>query len=245
MLANIVRTRVAGTRAFSTNAALVERERKYVTQNYAPYPVVFNKGLGVHMWDVEGKKYLDFMSGYGSVNQGHCHPEVIKVAVDQMHKLTQTSRAFHNENLGAFGEYICNLTGYDKFMPANGGCEACEGAIKYARRWGYYVKGVEADKASVIMANNNFWGRSLAASGSSNDPYRYKDFGPYDGGFPLVDYDSLESIEAQLVANQNTVAVYLEPIQGEGGIIMPSDGYLAGVKALCKKYNCLLIADEV
>jgi ornithine--oxo-acid transaminase len=162
-----------------------------------------------------------------------------------MNKITQISRAYHNVELGKFGEYICNLTGYEKFFPSNGGCEGCEAAIKFARRWGYVVKKVPDNQASVIMAKNNFWGRSITASGACDDPSRYTAFGPFTPGFPLVDFNDVQAIEDELKANPNTVAVYLEPIQGEGGIIMPEPGYLKKVKALCKKYNALLIADEV
>jgi ornithine--oxo-acid transaminase len=213
-----------GKRTFAianTNAAHVALCEQYVCQNYKPYPAVMERGERVYMWDVEGKRYIDFMSAFGSVNQGHCHPEIMKAAIAQMQKITQISRAYHNVEMGKFGEMICKLTGYDKFMPANGGCEACESACKYARRWGYHVKGVESDKAGIIMANNNFWGRSITASGACDDPSRYTDFGPFTPGFPLVDYDDLGAIEKQLQEDPNLVAVYLEPIQGEGGILIP------------------------
>jgi len=229
----------------STNEAHIAKCKQYVCQNYGSYPAVMEKGERIYMWDVEGKKYMDFMSGYGSTNQGHCHPEIKKAAIEQMEKITQISRAYHNVEMGKFGEMISNLSGYDKFFPSNGGCEACETAVKFARRWGYRVKGVEADKAEIIMANENFWGRSITASGACNDPSRYTDFGPFTPGFPLVDYNNLEAIEKRLQSSPNAVGVYLEPIQGEGGILMPDNGYLAKVKALCKKYNVLLIADEV
>jgi ornithine--oxo-acid transaminase len=229
----------------NTNAAHIALCEQYVCQNYKSYPAVMERGERCFMWDVQGRRYIDFMSGYGSTNQGHCHPEIMKAAIAQMNKITQISRAFHNVELGKFGEFICNLTGYDKFLPANGGCEACESAVKFARRWGYRVKGVESNKASVIMAKNNFWGRSITASGACDDPSRYTDFGPFTPGFNLVDYNDLGALERQLQADKNTVAVYLEPIQGEGGILIPDHGYLAKVKSLCKKYNVLLIADEV
>ena len=229
----------------NTNAAHIERNHKYVCQNYGSYPAVMERGERCWIWDVEGKKYIDFMSGFGSTSQGHCHPEIRKAAIEQMNKIVQVSRAYYNVELGKFGEFICNLTGYDKFLPANGGCEGCESAVKFARRWGYVVKKVPDHQASVIMARNNFWGRSITASGACDDPIRYNAFGPFTPGFPLVDYNDLNAIEAELKANPNTVAVYLEPIQGEGGIIVPDEGYFKQVKALCKKYNVLLIADEV
>lgn len=201
-----------GQRTFSTNAELVAYEQKYICQNYKPYPAVMDRGDRVYMWDVEGNRYLDFMAGYGSVNQGHCHPEIMKAAVDQMKKIPQLSRAYHNTEMAKFGELMCKLTGYDKLMPANGGCEAGESAIKFARRWGYYKKGVEMNKASIVMMKNNFWGRSITASGSSDDPGRYKDFGPFGEGFTLVDYNSIDAIENYLKADKNCVGVFLEPI---------------------------------
>ena len=156
---------------------------------------MIDKGVGCHIWDVEGKKYLDFFSSFGSANQGHTHPEILKVMIEQAHKIQSTTRAYYNSELGEFAEYLCNLLGYDKFMPANGGCEGCEGAVKAARRWGYTVKGVESNKATVIMAKNNFWGRSITASGASDDPFRYKDFGPYTDAFPLVEFNNLKALE--------------------------------------------------
>lgn len=197
------------------------------------------------MWDVEGRKYMDFISGFGSTNQGHCHPKIIEALTVQAQKLTQTSRAFLNTEMPEFAEQICTLLGYDKFLPSSSGVEACESACKLARRWGYVVKGVEHDKASIIMANNNFWGRSITASGGCDDPTRYTNFGPFTPGFPLAPYDDVDAIERALQADPNCCAVFLEPIQGEGGVIIPQDGYLAKVKALCKKYNVLLVSDEV
>ena len=229
----------------NTNAYHIELNKKYVCHNYNSYDLAVEKAERCFVWDIEGRKYFDFMAGFGSTNQGHAHPEIVKALIEQAHKVTQTSRSFYNTQLGVFAEYICNLTGYDKFLPSSGGVEACESACKLARRWGYNVKGVEANKAHIIMCNGNFWGRSITASGACDDDSRSKNFGPFTPGFPLVDYNNLEALEAQMMREPNLVAVYLEPIQGEGGIIIPQHGYLSKVKALCEKYNCLFIADEV
>jgi len=166
------------------------------------------------------------MSGFGSTNQGHCHPEIIKALIEQAPKLTQTSRSFLNTQMGTFAEYLCNVMGYEMFLPSSTGVEACESACKLARKWGYNVKGVEHDKASIIMANGNFWGRSITASGACDDPSRYTGFGPFTPGFPLVDYNDVDAVEAMFKADPNIVGIMVEPIQGEGGIIMPQEGYL-------------------
>lgn len=225
-------------------AYFIELEEKYGAHNYHPLPVVLEKGLGVFVWDVEGKKYFDFLSAYSAVNQGHCHPLIVRALIEQAQKLTLTSRAFFNDQLGEYEKFITEFFGYDKVLPMNTGVEGGETAIKLARRWGYRVKGIKENKAVVVFAEGNFWGRTMSAISSSTDPSSYKDFGPYMPGFELVPYDNLEALEKAL-QNKNVCAFMVEPIQGEAGVVVPQDGYLAKVSALCKKYNVLLIADEV
>ncbi|NNV57554.1 ornithine--oxo-acid transaminase [Limnovirga soli] len=220
-------------------------EEKYGAHNYHPLPVVLNRGEGVFLWDVDGKKYYDFLSGYSAVNQGHCHPRIIKALVEQAQKLTLTSRAFHSDLLGEYEQYITSYFGYDKVLPMNTGVEGGETAIKLARRWAYDKKGVPENQATVIFAEGNFWGRTMAAISSSTDPSSYKGFGPFMPGFNLVPYNDLEALEKALTANPNVAAFMVEPIQGEAGVVVPHDGYLAGVRALCTRYNVLFIADEI
>ncbi len=222
----------------------IEKESKYGAHNYHPLPVVLSKGKGVFVWDVNDKKYYDFLSAYSAVNQGHCHPKIIKALNNQANTLTLTSRAFHNNILGRYEEYITNLFGYDKVLPMNTGVEGGETANKLARKWGYLKKGIEEDKARIIFANGNFWGRTLAAISSSDDPSSYKGFGPYMPGYSLIPYNNLDALEDEL-KDKNVAAFMVEPIQGEAGVIVPDDGYLAGVRKLCTKYNVLYIADEV
>ena len=222
----------------------IEKESKYGAHNYHPLPVVLSKGEGVYVWDVNGKKYFDFLSAYSAVNQGHCHPKIIKSLNDQAAELTLTSRAFHNNILADYEEYITKLFGYDKVLPMNTGVEGGETANKLARKWGYLKKGIEENKARIIFANGNFWGRTLAAISSSDDPSSYQGFGPYMPGYSLVPYNDLEALEREL-KDKNVAAFMVEPIQGEAGVIVPDDGYLAGVRELCTKYNVLYIADEV
>ena len=222
----------------------IERESKYGAHNYHPLPVVLSKGEGLFVWDVNGKKYYDFLSAYSAVNQGHCHPKIIKALNDQANTLTLTSRAFHNNILGDYEKYITNLFGYDKVLPMNTGVEGGETANKLARKWGYLKKGIEENKARIIFANGNFWGRTLAAISSSDDPSSYKGFGPYMPGYSLIPYNDLDALENEL-KDKNVAAFMVEPIQGEAGVIVPDDGYLAGVRKLCTKYNVLYIADEV
>jgi len=225
--------------------AAIALEMLTSAHNYHPIPVVIERANGVYMWDVEGKRYMDFLSAYSAVNQGHCHPRIIDVLQKQASKLTLTSRAFHNDQLGPYANYITKLMGYDKLLPMNTGVEAGETAIKLARKWGYEVKGVEEDKARVIFAVGNFWGRTMAAVSSSSDPTSYNNFGPFMPGFDMVPYNDLAALEASIASDPNTVAFMVEPIQGEAGVVVPDDGYLAGVRALCDKYNVLFIADEV
>ena len=222
----------------------IEKESKYGAHNYHPLPVVLSKGEGLFVWDVNDKKYYDFLSAYSAVNQGHCHPKIIKALNDQANTLTLTSRAFHNNILGDYEKYITNLFGYDKVLPMNTGVEGGETANKLARKWGYLKKGIEENKARIIFANGNFWGRTLAAISSSDDPSSYKGFGPYMPGYSLIPYNDLDALENEL-KDKNVAAFMVEPIQGEAGVIVPDDGYLAGVRKLCTKYNVLYIADEV
>ena len=222
----------------------IELEDRYGAHNYHPLPVVLKKGKGVHLWDVEGEKYFDFLSAYSAVNQGHCHPKIIKALNDQASLLTLTSRAFHNNILGEFEKYMTKVFGYDKLLPMNTGVEGGETANKLARKWGYLKKGIPANKARILFAKGNFWGRTLAAISSSDDPASYEGFGPYMPGYDLIPYNDLESLESEL-KDPNVTAFMVEPIQGEAGVVVPDEGYLAGVRTLCSKYNVLFIADEV
>jgi len=219
-------------------------EDQFGAHNYHPLPVVLEKGEGVFLWDVDGKKYYDFLSGYSAVNQGHCHPRIVETLIAQASKLTLTSRAFHNNILGEYEKYITAYFGYDKVLPMNTGVEGGETAIKLARRWGYMNKGIEANKARVVFARDNFWGRTLAAISSSTDPTSYAQFGPYMPGFDLVDYNNLVQLEAAF-QDKNVAAFMVEPIQGEAGVVIPDEGYLTGVRRLCTEYNVLFIADEI
>ena len=223
---------------------IIALEEKYGAHNYHPLPVVLAKGKGVHVWDVDGKQYLDFLSSYSAVNQGHCHPRIVKAMQAQAEVLTLTSRAFHSNLLGVYMEYITQLLGYDKVLPMNTGVEGGETAFKLARRWSYDVKGVEKNKAVVIVAENNFWGRSIAAISSSTDPSSYGGFGPYVPGIVKIPYNNLVALEEAL-QDKNVAAFMVEPIQGEAGVVVPDAGYLTKVRELCTKYNVLFIADEV
>jgi ornithine--oxo-acid transaminase len=223
---------------------LIGLEEKYGAHNYHPLPVVLEKGKGVELWDVEGKKYYDFLSAYSAVNQGHCHQLILKTLVEQAQKLTLTSRAFHNNILGEYEKYITGYFGYDKVLPMNTGVEGGETAIKLARRWGYKVKGIKENAAKVIFAEGNFWGRTMSAISSSTDPSSYEGFGPFMPGFELVPYNNLEAL-AQALKDENVCAFMVEPIQGEAGVVVPDDGYLRKAYELCKENNVLFIADEV
>ena len=223
---------------------LIQIEEKFGAHNYHPLPVVLSKGKGVHIWDVEGKQYFDFLSAYSAVNQGHCHPKIIKALTDQASTLTLTSRAFHNDILGQYEKFITDLFGYDKVLPMNTGVEGGETANKLARKWGYMKKGITENKARIIFAKGNFWGRTLAAISSSDDPTSYKGFGPYMPGYDLIPYNNLDALETEL-KDPNACAFMVEPIQGEAGVVVPDEGYLAAVRNLCTKYNVLFIADEV
>ena len=222
----------------------INLENQYGAHNYHPLPVVLSKGKGIYVWDVEGKKYFDFLSAYSAVNQGHCHPKIINSLIKQSKILTLTSRAFYNDVLGEYEEYVTKYFDYDKVLPMNTGVEGGETANKLARKWGYLIKGIEENKAKIIFANGNFWGRTLAAISSSNDPLSYKDFGPFMPGYELVPYNDLNSLE-EAFQDSNVCAFMVEPIQGEAGVVVPDEGYLAGVKKLCSQYNVLFMADEV
>ena len=223
---------------------LILLEAQHGAHNYQPLPVVLAKGLGAKVWDVEGKEYFDFLSAYSAVNQGHCHPKILKALTDQSAILTLTSRAFYNDVLGEYEQFITNLFGYDKVLPMNTGVEGGETANKLARKWGYEHKGIPENQAKIIFAKGNFWGRTLAAISSSDDPVSYKGFGPYMPGYELIPYNNLQALEQKL--QDPTIAAFMvEPIQGEAGVIVPDPGYLAGVRALCTQYNILFIADEV
>jgi ornithine--oxo-acid transaminase len=222
----------------------IHLEELYNAHNYHPLPVVIEKGEGVFVWDVEGKKYFDCLSAYSAVNQGHCHPRIIHALTEQASKLTLTSRAFHNNLLGEYAEFMCQYFGYDKILPMNTGVEGGETAIKLCRKWAYEVKGVEKNQAKIIFAANNFWGRTLAAISSSTDPKSYNNFGPYMPGFEIIPYNDLQALEAAL-KDKNTAGFMVEPIQGEAGVVVPDEGYLHKAYALCRKNNVLFIADEV
>jgi len=222
----------------------IKLEERFGAHNYHPLPVVLKKGKGVFVWDVEGRKYYDFLSSYSAVNQGHCHPKIIEALKKQADKLTLTSRAFHNDVLGEYEEYITNLFGYDKVLPMNTGVEGGETANKLARKWGYLKKGISENNARIIFAKGNFWGRTLAAISSSDDPTSFNGFGPFMPGYDLIPYNDLNALEEEL-KDPNVCAFMVEPIQGEAGVVVPDDGYLAGVRRLCTKYNVLFIADEV
>ena len=227
-----------------TSQKFFDLEYNYGAHNYSPLPVVIKKGLGVNLWDVDEIKYFDFLSAYSAVNQGHCHPKIINALLNQSKSLTLTSRAFYNNILGVYEEYITNLFGYDKVLPMNTGVEGGETAVKLARKWGYLKKGIPENKARVVFAKGNFWGRTLAAISSSDDPISYKDYGPFMPGYDLIDYNDLNQLEDKF-KDPNTAAFMVEPIQGEAGVIVPSEGYLSGIRKLCNKYNVLFIADEV
>lgn len=227
-----------------TSKSIIDLEYKYGAHNYHPLPVVLEKGEGVFLWDVEGKKYYDFLSAYSAVNQGHCHPKIISALVNQSNKLTLTSRAFHNNILGQYEKFITEFFGYDKVLPMNTGVEGGETAVKLARKWGYEVKKVANDSAKIIFVEGNFWGRTLGAISSSTDPSSTNGFGPFMPGYEIIPYNDIESLKDSL-KDQNVVAFMVEPIQGEAGVVVPDDDYLKKAYDLCKESNVLFIADEV
>uniref|UniRef100_A0AAY4A4X4 Ornithine aminotransferase n=1 Tax=Denticeps clupeoides TaxID=299321 RepID=A0AAY4A4X4_9TELE len=227
-----------------TSEDIYARELKYGAHNYHPLPVALEKGEGIYVWDVEGRRYYDFLSSYSAVNQGHCHPKIIAALTTQASRLTLTSRAFYNDILGTYEEYITTLFGYDKVLPMNTGVEGGETACKLARKWAYSVKGVPKYKAKILFATGNFWGRTMAAISSSADPSSYDGFGPFMPGFELIPYNDIPALERAL-QDENVAAFMVEPIQGEAGVVVPDPGYLTKVRELCTRHNVLFIADEV
>ncbi|NND64182.1 MAG: ornithine--oxo-acid transaminase [Flavobacteriaceae bacterium] len=223
----------------------IDLENKYGAHNYHPLPVVLNRGEGVYVWDVEGKKYYDFLSAYSAVNQGHCHPKIVNALVDQAQTLALTSRAFYNDVLGKYEKFATEYFKFDKLLPMNTGAEAVETAIKICRRWAYEKKGIPEDKAEIIVCNNNFHGRTTTIISFSNDHTAREHFGPYTSGFIKVAYDDLEALETALQNNKNIAGFLVEPIQGEAGVYVPSEDYLIEAKKLCEAHNVLFIADEV
>lgn len=222
----------------------LELEEKYGAHNYHPLPVVLNRGEGVFVWDVDGKRYYDFLSGYSAVNQGHCHPKIVKAFIEQAQQLTLTSRAFHSDQLGTYTKYITDYFGYDKVLPMNTGVEAVETAIKLCRKWAYEIKGIEEGKAVIIVCEGNFHGRTTSVISFSSDPSARKNFGPYMPGFAAIPYNDTAAL-AKALENKNVVGFLVEPIQGEAGVLVPGDGYLAKAKSLCEAANVLFIADEI
>ena len=228
-----------------TSQQAINLEEKYGAHNYHPLPVVLSRGEGVYVWDVEGKKYYDFLSAYSAVNQGHCHPKIVDALSGQAKKLTLTSRAFYNDMLGKYEKYVTETFHFDKLLPMNTGAEAVETAVKLCRKWAYEKKGIPENEAQIIVCENNFHGRTTTIISFSNDPVARKNFGPYTQGFIKIAYDDLSALEAALVSTKNVAGFLVEPIQGEAGVYVPSDGYLKAAKALCEKHGVLFIADEV
>jgi len=225
-------------------SSAIDVENKYGAHNYHPLPVVLSKGEGINVWDVDGNKYFDFLSAYSAVNQGHCHPKIVSALIGQAEKLQLTSRAFYTDALGEYAEYITSLFGYDKVLPMNTGVEGGETALKLCRKWAYKVKGIENNKAKILFAEGNFWGRTLAACSTSTDPDCFEDFGPFMPGFEIIPYNDLDSLKTAL-SDENVAGFMVEPIQGEAGVVVPSAGYLKEAYRLCKENNVLFIADEV
>ncbi len=228
-----------------TSQQAIDLENKYGAHNYHPLPVVLSRGEGVYVWDVEGKKYYDFLSAYSAVNQGHCHPTIINALTEQASKLTLTSRAFYNDVLGNYEKYVTDYFGFDKVLPMNTGAEAVETAIKLCRKFAYEKKGIPENEAQIIVCENNFHGRTTTIISFSNDEDARKNFGPFTAGFIKIEYDNLEALENTLKTTKNIAGFLVEPIQGEAGVYVPSEGYLAKAKVLCEKYDVLFIADEV
>ena len=227
-----------------TSKNIIELEYRYGAHNYHPLPVVLEKGSGIFLWDVEGKKYFDFLSAYSAVNQGHCHPKIISALVNQSQKLTLTSRAFHNNILGQYEKFITQFFGYDKVLPMNTGVEGGETAVKLARKWGYEVKKIPKDSAKIVFVEGNFWGRTLGAISSSTDPSSTNGFGPFMPGYEIIPYNDLEALKSSL-KDPNVAAFMVEPIQGEAGVVVPDENYLLDAYNMCKSKNVLFIADEV
>ncbi|HPE99738.1 MAG TPA: ornithine--oxo-acid transaminase [Bacteroidales bacterium] len=228
-----------------SSAQLMELEHHYGAHNYHPLPVVLERGEGVFVWDVEGKKYFDFLSAYSAVNQGHCHPKIVGALIDQAKKLTLTSRAFFNDSLGVYEKYVTEYFGYDKVLPMNTGAEAVETAIKLTRKWAYLTKGIKRYEAKIIVAKGNFHGRTTTIVSFSDDPSAYDDYGPFTPGFIQIPYNDLAALEKELQQDPNIAGFIVEPIQGEAGVFVPDEGYLKKAYDLCKKHNVLFVADEV
>lgn len=228
-----------------SSADAIALEDKYGAHNYHPLPVVLSRGEGVHVWDAEGKKYYDFLSAYSAVNQGHCHPKIVNAMISQAQTLTLTSRAFYNDQLGRYEEFVTNYFGFDKVLPMNTGAEAVETAIKLCRKWAYEKKGIAEHEAKIIVCENNFHGRTTTIISFSNDENARKNFGPYTAGFIKIPYDDVQALEEVLKSEKNIAGFLVEPIQGEAGVYVPAEGYLAKTKELCAAHNVLFIADEV
>ncbi len=228
-----------------SSAEAIALEDKFGAHNYHPLPVVLSKGKGVFVWDAEGKKYYDFLSAYSAVNQGHCHPKIIDALIEQAQTLTLTSRAFYNNKLGVYEKYVTDFFGFDKVLPMNTGAEAVETALKICRKWAYEKKGIPENEAQIIVCENNFHGRTTTIISFSNDENARKNFGPYTAGFIKIPYDDIEALEKAITSSKNIAGFLVEPIQGEAGVFVPSEGYLAKAKALCEANNVLFIADEV
>jgi ornithine--oxo-acid transaminase len=228
-----------------SSAEAIALENKYGAHNYHPLPVVLNRGEGVYVWDIEGKKYYDFLSAYSAVNQGHCHPKIVGAMVEQAQTLTLTSRAFYNDKLGVYEEYITKYFGFDKVLPMNTGAEAVETALKLCRKWAYEKKGINENEAQIIVCDGNFHGRTTTIISFSNDENARKNFGPYSTGFIKIPYDNIDALEKAITSSKNIAGFLVEPIQGEAGVYVPSEDYLSRAKALCEANNVLFIADEV
>ena len=228
-----------------SSAEIIATENKYGAHNYHPLPVVLSRGEGVYVWDVDGKKYYDFLSAYSAVNQGHCHPKIVNAMIEQAQTLTLTSRAFYNDKLGNYEKFITKFFGFDKVLPMNTGAEAVETALKLCRKWAYEVKGIPENQAQIIVCENNFHGRTTTIVSFSNDENARKNFGPFTAGFIKIPYDDTDALETALKSTTNIAGFLVEPIQGEAGVYVPSEGYLAKAKALCEAHNVLFIADEV
>lgn len=233
------------TADISASQHAIDLEYRYGAHNYKPMPVVIERGEGVFLWDVEGKRYIDFLSAYSAVSQGHCHPRIVDAMVTQARKLTLTSRAFYNDRLGECEKFLCEYFGYDKVLMMNSGVEGGETALKLTRKWAYKVKGIEPGKAKTVYAAGNFWGRTLAAISSSTDASSTNDYGPFLPGYEIIPYNDLHALETLLKNDPDIAGFMVEPIQGEAGVVVPDEGYLLGVRDLCTQYNVLFIADEV
>ncbi len=223
----------------------MDLENKFGAHNYHPLPVVLSRGEGVYVWDVEGKQYYDFLSAYSAVNQGHCHPKIVGAMMQQAQNLTLTSRAFYNDVLGKYEKFVCEYFGFEKVLPMNTGAEAVETALKLCRKWAYEIKGIDENKAEIVVCENNFHGRTTTIISFADDPIARKNFGPFTKGFIKIQYDNLMALEEVLKTNPNVSGFLVEPIQGEAGVYVPKDGYLSKAKALCEQHNVLFIADEV